>query len=127
MAKKTRKKKAASRSARRAVRDTETPAATTTMPAELQEFLAQPAAPKGFVNRNPLSAEDLRRRLIDKSVRPTVSPDRLAAAINRIKPRAAVPEERLPEEIRSTVRALKPELRRFHGVKIALSWFPFPG
>jgi hypothetical protein len=127
MAKKTRKKTAAARSARRAVRDTETPAATTTIPTELQEFLAQPAAPKGFVNRNPLSAEDLRRRLIDKSVRATVSPDRLVAAINRVKPRAAVPEERLPEEVRSTVRALKPNLRRFHGAKLALSWFPFPG
>jgi hypothetical protein len=29
--------------------------------------------------------------------------------------------------VRSTVRALKPNLRRFHGAKLALSWFPFPG
>ena len=104
----------------------ESPMATTTIPEPLREFLKQTPTPKGFVNPRPLSADDLRKRLIDLNLRPTVPLDRLLASINRVKPDAGVPEEKRPEEIRSSVRALKPEFHRFHGAKLALSWFPFP-
>ena len=126
MAKKRQTKRVAPRTARPSPGAAETPAATSTIPAELQQFIEQPATPKGFVNRNPLSVEDLRRRLIDRGLRPTVPLNRLVSAINRVK-RARVQEEKLPEEVRGTVRALKPDLRRFHGAKLALTWFPFPG
>ena len=126
MAKRTRTQKTASRSPRREVRAADEPGSTTTLPSELLEFLEHPATSKGFVNRSPLSAEALRRRLIDRGLRSTVPPERLAAAINRVNPRAGVPEEKRPEELRSSVRALKPDLRRFHGAKLALTWFPFP-
>ena len=43
--------------------------------------------------------------------------ERLLASVNRIKP-APVPVEKLPEEIKASIRALKPEARRFHGVKL---------
>ena len=124
--KKTRSKKTPAKAHVRATPAAEEPSATTTVPAELQDFLRQSATPKGFVNPKPLSADDLRRRLIDLGLRPTVAHDRLVDSVNRVKPDAGVPEEKRPEEIRSSVRALKPELRRFHGAKLALSWFPFP-
>ena len=130
MAKKTQTKathtrKSGGRAARPATVAADALAARSAIPPELQEFLAHPAAPQGFVNRTPVSPEDLRRRLIDRGVRLTVSPDRLLASVNRVKP-AAVPEEKLRLDIRSSVRALKPTLRRFHGAKLSLSWFPFP-
>jgi hypothetical protein len=59
-------------------------------------------------------------------VRSTVPPAHLVTSVNRVKPDAGVPEEKQPEEIRRSVRALKPEFHRFHGAKLALSWFPFP-
>jgi hypothetical protein len=99
---------------------------TTAIPDPLREFLKRTPTPKGFVNPNPLSADDLKRRLLALNLRSTVSPDHLLSSVNRIRPDAAEPEEQRPLEIRSTVRALKPELHRFHGAKLALSWFPFP-
>ena len=101
------------------------PASTSKIPAQLQEFLEQTSIPKGFVNPKQLALVELRKRVIEINLRPTVPLERLLASVNRIKP-APVPEEKLPEEIKASVRALKPELRRFHGAKIALSWFPFP-
>jgi hypothetical protein len=103
-----------------------TPAATSDIPAPLQEFLKQTSIPEGFVNPRPLSPMDMRRRLNDLNLRPTVPLDQLVASVNRIK-QAPAPVEKLPEEIKESIRALKPGVRRFHGTKIALSWFPFPG
>ncbi|WP_245485674.1 heme peroxidase family protein [Mesorhizobium sp. M5C.F.Ca.IN.020.29.1.1] len=47
------------------------------------------------------------------------------ASANRIKP-ADLPAEKLPEDVKESILALKPGIRRFHGVKIPLYWFPFP-
>jgi hypothetical protein len=103
----------------------ESPASASKIPAQLQEFLEQTSIPRGFTNSKQLALEDLRRRVNEINVKPTVPLERLLASVNRIKP-APVTMEKLPDEIKSSVRALKPELRRFHGAKIALSWFPFP-
>ena len=103
----------------------ESPASTSKIPAQLQDFLEQTSVPKGFVNPKPLALVELRRRVNEINVKPTVPLERLLASVNRIKP-AAVSMEELPDEIKASVRALKPDLRRFHGAKIALSWFPFP-
>src|SRR5262245_10998675 len=125
-AKKTRTRKAPAKTLRPKVPKVEDPSATTIIPPALREFLEQTATPKGFVNRRPLSADALRKRLIDLNLRPTVPLDRLLASVNRVKADAGAPEEKRPEEIRSSVRALKPEFHRFHGAKLELSWFPFP-
>src|SRR3954451_20242008 len=101
------------------------PAATTGIPPALQKYLKESATPKGFVNPKPVSVADIRKRLNELNIRTSVPIDRLRDVINRIKPDAGVPEEKRPEDIRSSERALKPELRRFHGAKLALSWFPF--
>jgi hypothetical protein len=124
--KKRRAKKTSVKAPLRTAPSAPDPSATAPFPPALREFLKQTATPKGFVNRKPLSADDLRKRLLELGVRSTVSPDRLVASVNRVKADAGVPEKRRPEEIRSSVRALKPELHRFHGAKLALSWFPFP-
>ena len=103
----------------------EMPASTSNIPAQVQDFFRQSAIPKGFVNPKPLSLQDLRQRLNDANLKPTVAPEQLLESINRIKPTAAT-VEKLPEDTRASIPALKPEVRRFHGAKIPLYWFPFP-
>lgn len=93
------------------------------IPARLRDFIDNPAAPKGYVASKKLTLTDLRQRLLDLNVRPTVPIEQLLPALNRIK---TAPAAKLPEEIRASIRALKPEVRRFHGTKVDLSWFPFP-
>ena len=95
------------------------------IPAPLQEFLKNTSIPRGFVNAKSMKLVDLRKRVQEMNVRPTVPLDRLLATISHIKP-AVRPTDKLPEEIKASVRALKPEVRRFHGAKLALTWFPFP-
>jgi hypothetical protein len=106
---KKRRKKAAAKAPRATGPIAQDPSATTTIPEALRDFLEQTATPIGFVNPKPLSVADLREVLIDLNVRPTVSPDHLVTSVNRVKPDAGVPEEKRPEEIRRSVRALKPE------------------
>jgi hypothetical protein len=103
----------------------DTPASTSNIPAQLQKFLKQTSIPKDFVNSKQIALLDLRKRLNDLNLRTNVPLAQLLESVNRIKP-APVPVERLPEEVKSSVRALAPQARRFHGVKLELSWFPFP-
>lgn len=119
------KKLPSKRTAKRAPAAADVPASTSNIPEQLQEFLKQTSIPKGFVNSKQLTLLDLRRRINELDVRPTVSLEQLLASVNCIKP-ASAPVEKLPEEIRTSVRALKPAARRFHGAKLELSWFPFP-
>lgn len=122
----TKKKVPAKRAVKRALAAVaDIPASTSNIPAQLQEFLNQTSVPKDFVNSKQLALLDLRTRVNALNLRPTVALEQLLASVNRIKP-APVPEEKLPEDIKASVRALKPEARRFHGVKLELSWFPFP-
>jgi hypothetical protein len=46
-------------------------------------------------------------------------------SVNRIKP-ARTPVEDLPEDVIESLDTLKPRLRRFHGIKIPIYWFPLP-
>jgi hypothetical protein len=101
------------------------PAATSNIPAQLQKFLKQTSIPNGFVNSKQLTLLDLRKRINELNLRVTVPLEQLLDSVNRIKP-APAPVERLPEEIKSSIRALRPQARRFHGAKLELSWFPFP-
>src|SRR5262245_16958284 len=119
------KRQASTRVRRSAPDGAATQLAAAEMPPQLRAFLNNPATPQGFVNPKTITIPELRNRLNTLNVRPTVPLEQLLPSLNRIKP-AASPIEKLPEEIRSSVRALKPELRRFHGTKIELAWFPFP-
>ena len=59
-------------------------------------------------------------------IAPTVALEKFALAVKNINPQAVVPFERLPEDIKASVKALKPTTKRFHGAKLELAWFPFP-
>jgi hypothetical protein len=72
-----------------------------------------------------VGSEELVRRMRDLNVRPTVDRQKLLTAVNRVRP-AAVPLAKVPEEIRETLQTLRPGLRRLHGAKVSLGWFPGP-
>jgi hypothetical protein len=101
------------------------PASTSNIPEPVRTFLKQTSIPKNFVNARQLSLVELRRRVRDLNLRPTVPLERLIISVNRIKP-AVVPVEKLPDDVAQSIRALKPVARRFHGTRIPLYWFPFP-
>src|SRR5882724_10876783 len=105
--------------------ETPYPAATSEIPGPVREFLMNTSIPKGFVNPKQIALSELQKRVIEMNLRPTVSLVQLLASANRIKP-ADIPVERLPEDVKQSIPALKSGIRRFHGVKIPLYWFPFP-
>lgn len=102
-----------------------TPASASEIPELVQRFLGEPSAVKGFRTSRPLGRSDLRRRLNETNVRLTVPEEEVLATINRVKP-ARTPVENLPDDIRASLFTLKPRLRRFHGIKVPLYWFPLP-
>lgn len=101
------------------------PAATSEIPESVRDFLKKTSIPKGFVHPKEIAMSELRKRITDVSLRPTVPLEQLLASVNRIKP-AVLPMAELPEDVRESIPALKPGIRRFHGVKIPLYWFPLP-
>ena len=96
----------------------------TPQPFAEEQLTSRPAAQARAVGRQRVSSEELTRRLRELNIRPTVSRPQLLTVINRIRPDAAVPIARLPLEIRETVETLRPRLRRLHGAKVSLAWFP---
>jgi hypothetical protein len=124
-AKKSAKSTGAKKTIKRAAVAAEIPAATSGIPDTVREFLAQTSVPEGFVRSKPLPLIDLRKRVADLSLKPTVSLEQLLPSINRIKP-ADITFEKLPQDVKESIPAMKPQARRFHGVKIPLYWFPLP-
>ncbi|RWQ53350.1 heme peroxidase family protein [Mesorhizobium sp.] len=105
--------------------ETANPAASSEIAEPVREFFKKTSIPKGFVNPKPIVLSELRKRVTETNLRPTVSLEQLLASANRIK-QADLPVEKLPEDVKESIVALKPGIRRFHGVKIPLYWFPFP-
>jgi hypothetical protein len=104
----------------------ELPAVATNVPREVQKFLEETAIPRGFIPESLVALPDLRKRLIDLNLRISVPVEKLLESVNRIKP-APEPVEKLPTDVKASIPALKPRIRRFHGTKIPLYWFPIPG
>ena len=73
-----------------------------------------------------MTLDVLRRRLKELKVTASVDPKRLLETLNKINPKAGTSIQKMPDEVRASVAALKPGARRFHGTKISLAWFPFP-
>lgn len=122
----TKQKTSVKKSAKRAPEQiVEIPASRSNIPVQLKEFLKQTSIPKGFVNPKKITLRDLRSRMNELNLRTRVPLDKLLDSANRIKP-APITVEQMPEEVRSSVRALRPQARRFHGTKLELSWFPIP-
>lgn len=69
---------------------------------------------------------ELKRKLAELKITPTVDISKLALTLKVINPDALIPVDKLPEDVRSTLRTINNEVKRFHGAKISLSWFPFP-
>ncbi len=101
------------------------PASGSNVPELVQRFLREPAAPSGYRRSKRVGLADLRSRLTESELELTVPADEVLNSINRIKP-ARTPVEKFPEDIRASLFTLKPRLKRFHGIKIPLYWFPFP-
>ena len=72
-----------------------------------------------------LAPTESRQRLRDAGVPAEQASAQILEAAASISPKAAVPEKRLPEDIRATNRALEQQAHRFHGAKINLAWFPW--
>ncbi|HMD81251.1 MAG TPA: hypothetical protein VKE92_08080, partial [Anaerolineales bacterium] len=105
---------------------TDVPEASSRIPAPLQEYLKQTSIPRGYVNPEPQTLPDVRARVNELNLKTTVRYDKLLKSVNSIKP-ALAPTKEIPEEIKTSVRALRPGARRFHGTKLELSWFRIPG
>lgn len=104
----------------------EVPASTSKIAPPLQEYLQQTSIPKNYINPRPKTLPDLRDRVNDLNLKTTVPYEKLLPSVNRIKP-APTSTEELPEEVQTSVRALRPGAERFHGTKLELSWFRIPG
>ncbi len=68
---------------------------------------------------------ELSKKLKSLKITPTVKIEDFAKAVKNIDPNALIPFEKLPEEIKASVKALKEKEKRFHGSKISPLWFPF--
>jgi Animal haem peroxidase len=73
----------------------------------------------------PANAVDLTKDLKAKKIRFDVEPDKLLNSLKKIKP-VEPPLARLPVDLQLSIPALKPAIKRFHGAKVSLGWFPGP-
>ena len=71
-----------------------------------------------------LTLDQVRIKLRELNLRPTVGLERLVMSVNKIKPNALVPVLKLPEDLQQGIKAMVPAQRRVHGTKFPLSWFP---
>jgi Animal haem peroxidase len=79
---------------------------------------------RASVGARALTLDQLRNKLRELNIKPTVGLDRLVISINKIKPDALVPVSKLPEDLQQGIKAMAPAQRRVHGTKFPLSWFP---
>jgi len=94
------------------------------LPAHVREQLFQPS-PKAIKSASRKAARASREHLtLDVASGDAIPKDVLEAA-DRLSSKAAVPMDRLPEDIPATNQALKRQAHRFHGAKVNLAWFPW--
>ena len=92
----------------------------------MEEFLRDTAIPKDFVNPTPLRLDDLKRKVQDIDLAPTVAPEDLLKSVNRNQAgthqgrEAAGRAQGVPLHVEAAGQAL-------HGTRIPLYWFPLPG
>lgn len=82
--------------------------------------------PIEVIKFSKVEIDQLSKRLTELKISKPQNLEKFAFAVKQINPNALVPIEKLPEDVRATLESLKNETKRFHGAKIALSWFPFP-
>lgn len=82
--------------------------------------------PTEVIKFSKVEIDQLSKRLTELKISKPQNLEKFAFAVKQINPSALVPIEKLPEDVRATLESMKNETKRFHGAKIALSWFPFP-
>ncbi|HVF95936.1 MAG TPA: peroxidase family protein, partial [Flavisolibacter sp.] len=97
----------------------------TAVPATQELLLSSLNAPQA-ASREIIKMPDLEKRLIEFNVRPKIDLSKMLTTVNKINTQPLVPVDKLPEDIKKSIQALKPGTKRFHGTKISLAWFPFP-
>ncbi len=90
------------------------------------EILHKSLLEKPTANFKGMSVDRLEKKVLEFNLKPTVPVKKLLTSINKINPNALEPVDKMPEDIRKSIQALKPGTRRFHGMKIHLGYFPFP-
>jgi hypothetical protein len=88
--------------------------------------LTQTSIPREFQRPKPFRLDELKRRVRELKVHFNTTDEKLLASANRINPDAHVPVEKLPQDLKASLAALKPQARKFHGSKFSLAYFPFP-
>jgi hypothetical protein len=67
---------------------------------------------------------ELSRKVSELKIDLTVEPRQLAETIGRINPNALTPIARLPLDVRESLKKINTDVKRFHGAKLNLDWFP---
>lgn len=96
-----------------------------------ENISAEDILKKGLLEKQPANRlittmAALEKRLIEFNIKMPVPVKKLLTTINKINPDALLPIEKMPEDIRKSLTVLKPVIRRFHGIKLNLAYFPFP-
>ncbi|HEY0732160.1 MAG TPA: heme peroxidase family protein, partial [Chitinophagaceae bacterium] len=91
-----------------------------------EELLLQSLGSKVKPNPKPIKRADLEKRIIEFNIKSNGDLSKILTAVNKINPEGLIPITKLPEDLRKSIPSLKPSTKRFHGIKIPLSWFPFP-
>jgi hypothetical protein len=107
------------------------PAKKTSRPAAENEHPSEALLLKGLLAKEtrretPLKQGELEKRMVAHHVRLNAPVKKILSAVNHINPRPLIPVDKMPEDIKKSIEALKPGIRRFHGIKVSLAYFPFP-
>lgn len=86
----------------------------------------KPGGKKLAAVKNRITAATLSTRLREYEVKPTVDRTKLLASVQRINLRDLTPFVQLPTDVQESIPALRPEIKRFHGTKVLLTYFPGP-
>ena len=73
----------------------------------------------------PANAADLVKSLKAKKIQFDIDPDKLLTALKKQKI-VEPPLSQEPIDLQLSIQALKPAIKRFHGAKVSLGWFPGP-
>jgi len=91
-----------------------------------EEILSAGLLEKQAAKKSASTLGMLENRVLELNIRPSVEAKKLLSIVNKINPKALLPIEKMPEDMRKSLQVLKPGTRRFHGIKLNLGYFPFP-
>jgi len=93
--------------------------------AQVLEAFAKAFTSKEVRSKSKPSAKEIENVQIERNLKFTVPVKEIAAAAATVNTKAA-PVSKLPEDVKKSIQSLKEGTRRFHGAKLAITWFPFP-